>query len=120
MHARIYVHKHIYVARVCVCVREYTWNACTTKERRGTRHGSGMGRGREGRIKGGCRLRSNAVLALYGTCFISSLETTMPRALSLEKDLSTEKTSRFRVLRTTHEERDYSATEEGFNRSDQG
>lgn len=44
------------------------------------------------------RLRSNAVLALYGTCFISSLETTMPRALSLEKDLSTEKTSRFRVL----------------------
>lgn len=51
------------------------------------------------RIKGGCRLRSNAVLALYGICFISSLETTMPpRALSLEKDLSTEKTSRFRVL----------------------
>lgn len=43
-------------------------------------------------------MRSNAVLALYGICFISSLETTMPRALSLEKDLSTEKTSRFRVL----------------------
>lgn len=52
----------------------------------------------KGIIKRGCRLRSNAVLALYGICFISSLETTMPRALSLEKDLSTEKTSHFRVL----------------------
>lgn len=72
---------------------------CTTHVRRrnAEERDTDLGDGK-GRIEGGCRLRSNAVLALYGICFISSLETTMPRALSLEKDLSTEKTSRFRVL----------------------
>lgn len=119
MYTYVHVHQHIYVARVYACVSIYgMYNACTTKERREERD-TDLGDGK-GRIEGGCRLRSNAALALYGICFISSLETTMPRALSLEKDLSTEKTSRFRVLETTHEERDYSAIEEGFNRSDQG
>lgn len=60
-------------------------------------------------------MRSNAVgpirYLLAGSVETSRAE---PRALSLEKDLSTEKTSRFRVsfflnpflFRTTHEERD--------------
>lgn len=42
MYTYVHVHQHIYVARVYACVSIYgMYNACTTKERRGTRHGSG-------------------------------------------------------------------------------
>lgn len=62
-------------------------------------------------MKGGLSPLRVTLSAQCGTLALSSsLETTMTRVrahtLSLEKDLSTEKTSRFRVL-GLHEERDY-------------
>lgn len=62
----------------------------------------------QGEMRGGDEGRlslENAVLALSVFAFQLPRNDTA-RALSLEKDLSTEKTSRFRVL-GLHEERDY-------------
>lgn len=118
MHARMYVHEHIYVARVCMCVRKL--HGTHVRRRNGEGSETRIRNEKEG-IKGGCRLRSNAVLALYGTCFYQ-----LPRnndaacAKPRKRSIYREDQSFFAFLRTTHEERDYSATEEGFNRSDQG
>lgn len=135
----VYIYEYVYCINVCVVCQTYyahvcacayvSYNirgdVCTTKDLE-----------KEEKEKDKAIAWEVTLSALYGTCFFFlhqlSLETTMSRAraLSLEKVLSTEKTSRFSrfyfFLRTTHEENArsasfrYRARKGHFNRSEQG